>query len=283
MTPDITIHHFNGFTHRRRERYPTTQLGILWVKAGHIAFRDHHEEKHMIKANQFCFYNSHKLLRLESDSSLQALAIILPSHIVERLYIMLSNNDLKITTGISSPVMNCDAFFHAQMGQIIEGLESGLVAKSTLMLVAMSVLSHLYQQRPETLDYIKHSLELTVSQRVIHYIESNIDDSISLDQAANYIGTSVATLKRKLAAENMSFSNLVKIKRLNYATTQLRLTDNSITQIAYDAGYKSAAHFSTSFKSMHDITPKEFRAKLRAQKNRLARKDKQENMDSTNG
>ncbi|WP_155487664.1 AraC family transcriptional regulator, partial [Vibrio harveyi] len=34
------------------------------------------------------------------------------------------------------------------------------------------------------------------------------------------------------------------------------------TQIAFESGFKSAAHFSTAFKSIYSITPKEFRSQI---------------------
>ncbi|MCV5927109.1 helix-turn-helix transcriptional regulator, partial [Escherichia coli] len=65
---------------------------------------------------------------------------------------------------------------------------------------------------------------------------------------------SIATLKRRLAAENLSFSQILKVKRINYAATQLRVSQKSITEIAFESGFKSAAHFSTAFKSIYNIT-----------------------------
>ncbi|MDF5607521.1 helix-turn-helix transcriptional regulator, partial [Vibrio parahaemolyticus] len=48
-------------------------------------------------------------------------------------------------------------------------------------------------------------------------------------------------------------------KRINFAATQLRKSEKSITEIAFESGFKSAAHFSTAFKSVYNMTPKDFR------------------------
>ncbi|MDF5203558.1 helix-turn-helix domain-containing protein, partial [Vibrio parahaemolyticus] len=46
---------------------------------------------------------------------------------------------------------------------------------------------------------------------------------------------------------------------INFAATQLRKSEKSITEIAFESGFKSAAHFSTAFKSVYNMTPKDFR------------------------
>lgn len=126
--------------------------------------------------------------------------------------------------------------------------------------LGLSLLSLMVEQYPGLLAIIARASRLTVTQRVIHYIEQNIENNISLDTLASYMGMSPATLKRRLSAEDLSFSNLLKIKRIAHAATQLRTSDKSITQIAYESGFKSAAHFSTAFKTYHGKTPKDFRS-----------------------
>jgi len=126
--------------------------------------------------------------------------------------------------------------------------------------LGLGLLSLMVEQYPALLVIIARASRLTVTQKVIHYIEQNIENNISLDTLASYMGMSPATLKRRLSAEDLSFSNLLKVKRIAHAATQLRTSTKSITQIAYESGFKSAAHFSTAFKTYHGKTPKDFRS-----------------------
>ncbi|NMU27024.1 helix-turn-helix transcriptional regulator, partial [Vibrio parahaemolyticus] len=73
---------------------------------------------------------------------------------------------------------------------------------------------------------------------------------ITLEGLAAHMSMSIATLKRRLAADDLSFSQILKVKRINFAATQLRKSEKSITEIAFESGFKSAAHFSTAFKSV---------------------------------
>ncbi|ORT52467.1 hypothetical protein ST37_01415 (plasmid) [Vibrio sp. qd031] len=269
----IRVNYFTSFISRRRERYPAAQIGILWVKAGSMAFRLNNGSEDTIHAGQYCFYNSQELINLETqfnDEMFDAVAIILSPDLLQT-FLNLYNAPDDYRPSSHLPIVECDDYFHSQMGTILTYFEQPTVDNASLEFVAMSLLSQLCSSASATIDMIKQSLDLSITQKVIHYIEKNIDGSITLDETASYVGTSIATLKRKLAADDLSFSNLVKVKRINFATTQLRVTNYSITQIAYEAGYKSAAHFSTAFKSIHNQTPKEFRAMLRKNRAKAAK------------
>ncbi|MDW2335269.1 AraC family transcriptional regulator, partial [Vibrio sp. 1069] len=122
-----------------------------------------------------------------------------------------------------------------------------------------ALLSLMVEVQPDILSIIDDASSLTASQKAIKYIEKNIEKDITLEGLAAHMSMSIATLKRRLAAENLSFSQILKVKRINYAATQLRVSQKSITEIAFESGFKSAAHFSTAFKSIYNITPKDFR------------------------
>lgn len=117
-------------------------------------------------------------------------------------------------------------------------------------------------KQPCLIPFIQKISVLTTSQQLIRYVEEHISADLTIDMVAPKLGMSASTLKRKLQSDKLSFAHLVKVKRINYAATQLRLTRKTITEIAYDTGFKTAAHFSTSFKSVKGITPKEFRDSL---------------------
>ena len=56
-----------------------------------------------------------------------------------------------------------------------------------------------------------------------------------------------------------SFSEYVTRVKLREAEKMLILTDKSITEIAYDAGFSTSSHFIMRFKEAKGITPNKFR------------------------
>lgn len=260
----IKINYFTNFINRRRDRYPAAQIGILWVKSGSLSYRFSDGKAGTISAGQYCYYNSSEFINLEThidEQAFDATAIILDSSILQ--HFLQSIPASNVPMGSNYPIADCNDYVTSVFGTILNNLEKKDISEQSLIFLAMAILSELTHSHPQTVERIKQSLTLSISQKVIHYIESNIEDSISLEQTATHLSMSTATLKRKLSADGLSFSSLLKIKRINFAANLLRNTSESITHIAFASGFKSAAHFSTAFKSIQGLTPKEFRAKLR--------------------
>ena len=57
----------------------------------------------------------------------------------------------------------------------------------------------------------------------------------------------------------MTYSQYVMGLRLEHAEKQLRSTDHSITQIAYDCGFHNASAFIENFRQKHGLTPRQYR------------------------
>lgn len=96
-----------------------------------------------------------------------------------------------------------------------------------------------------------------------NYISRNLTNpDLSYDEVAAKCGISPRYLCHLLKANNTSFSHLMWSQRLPKARDWLvsaPLHDYPIHEIAFMAGFKSAAHFSRMFKSTYGYTPKEFR------------------------
>lgn len=65
---------------------------------------------------------------------------------------------------------------------------------------------------------------------------------------------SEATLRRRLAEEDRSFSEMTIDVRMAHALS-LQSTDRSVTQIAFDAGYESASRFAVRFRKRFGFAP----------------------------
>jgi len=96
------------------------------------------------------------------------------------------------------------------------------------------------------------------------YIMKNLTDpDLSYDEVAANCGISPRYLCYVLKANNTSFSHLLWSQRLPKARDWLvseALQSYPIHEIAFMAGFKSAAHFSRMFKSVYGCSPKEYRA-----------------------
>lgn len=91
-------------------------------------------------------------------------------------------------------------------------------------------------------------------------IEANIYTDKSVDQLAKECNVSLSTFKREFARHfNATPAHYLKNKRLEKAAELLRLTDERITDIAYDCGFGDITHFSKSFYEKYGASPSNYR------------------------
>ncbi len=262
---DIHLLKFNHFAPRQRERYPATTNGLFWVRKGKLSFNHDDGRAHELSEGEFMFYNSTELKEAHSisgEEGFEAIAIVLSIELLNHFRTM-----LRMKNSYDEPRAFCkfdqtNQRLDQLKNLLVEMVDNQEVNHVTQYHLAITLLSAMVDVNPLVQYEISYATQLSASQKIIQYIEDNINEDISLDSLANFMGMSIATLKRRLSAEGMSFSQLLKIKRVTYAATQLRVSRKSITEIAYESGFKSAAHFSTAFKAVHNITPKEFRNRV---------------------
>ena len=60
------------------------------------------------------------------------------------------------------------------------------------------------------------------------------------------------------ALTNMSPSEFVRLIRLRRAASIIKQKNVNISEVAYMVGYSNRSYFSTSFKELYGMTPKEY-------------------------
>lgn len=81
----------------------------------------------------------------------------------------------------------------------------------------------------------------------------------TLDNAANELGISSATLKRRLRRMGSSYSELLETCRIEMARDSLINSQVSVNQLSLDLGYTYAQNFTRSFKRSTGMSPTSFR------------------------
>lgn len=99
-----------------------------------------------------------------------------------------------------------------------------------------------------------------IVQKVIAYIETNLEKEIDLDHIAKNIGYSKFHLNRIFTAyTGITIYKYLQNRRLTIAAEKLVKTDKPIVQIAYEAGYDSPQSFTFAFKQVYLYPPKVYR------------------------
>lgn len=84
--------------------------------------------------------------------------------------------------------------------------------------------------------------------------------SVSLDDVARAMDTSVRTLQREIHRAGTDFRSLTTAVKIQRATELLRHSNSSITHISAELGYSSPAGFARAFRKATGVGPLEFRS-----------------------
>ncbi len=96
--------------------------------------------------------------------------------------------------------------------------------------------------------------------QIIDWIQSNYNQDFCVGDISDQFQISSRTLSRKIKQiTNLSFNNYIHRVRTNQAMNLLLYSDQSITDIAFEVGYKDSNYFSTKFKRFTNKRPSDFR------------------------
>lgn len=150
----------------------------------------------------------------------------------------------------------------------IEGLlfyfeNPSLVNDEILILKLKEIVLLLSQtQQAEIIQTILSQLFSPTTYTFKQVIEANLFAQISVDGLAEKTNLSVSSFKREFRKlYHDSPANYIKTKRLERAAGLLLISDERITDIAFDCGFNDLANFTKSFHDKYGSTPTNYRLK----------------------
>lgn len=101
----------------------------------------------------------------------------------------------------------------------------------------------------------KHTVD-----KALEYIESHLDENMSLDDIAKHTGYSKFHLNRMFAEQvGCPLQRYIHERRLSNAGEQLVATELPIIDIAHQSGYGSQQAFTLAFRRQYHCTPQVYR------------------------
>ncbi|MGL6198104.1 MAG: helix-turn-helix domain-containing protein [Lachnospiraceae bacterium] len=100
-----------------------------------------------------------------------------------------------------------------------------------------------------------------IIEKIIDYIENNLDCQLNLDEIAKEAGYSKFHLNRVfLDCVGCTIYKYIQMRRLTVAAEELVYTKKPIIEIAYEANYSSQQSFTFAFRQLYGHPPQEYRA-----------------------
>ncbi|EBH2294257.1 transcriptional regulator SirC [Salmonella enterica] len=115
-----------------------------------------------------------------------------------------------------------------------------------------------FVRKPGGFDFLERAIKITTKEKVYNIIISDLTRKWSQAEVAGKLFMSISSLKRKLAAEEVSFSKIYLDARMNQAIKLLRMGAGNISQVATMCGYDTPSYFIAIFKRHFKITPLSF-------------------------
>ena len=140
-------------------------------------------------------------------------------------------------------------------------LLSGLITEATPELLSMKSL--LYAACGEFLRQVQlqdMGAEQDLVQKMTGYLSAHFQEELRFAQLADFLGYEYHYLSRQFHRHfNMHFKQVLNLYRVDYARQQLLFSDDSITNIAYSAGFQTVRSFNRVFTEHNGMSPSRFR------------------------
>ncbi|SDQ09659.1 transcriptional regulator, AraC family [Chryseobacterium soldanellicola] len=172
----------------------------------------------------------------------------------------------KIISNTSSEIISNDFLIQKYIdGLLFYFKNPSLVNEDILILKLKEIILLLSQtQNAETIQEILSQLFSPKSYIFKQTIESQLFSQVTIEELASQNNLSVSSFKREFAKlYNDTPANYIKTKKLEKAAELLSVSDKRITEIAFDCGFNDLANFTKSFSNKYQITPTNYRLKLK--------------------
>ncbi len=115
-----------------------------------------------------------------------------------------------------------------------------------------------------TISSLKKNRKNFEVKKMTEYIDHHFSDKITSEEIAGEAGLSVSRALHLFKEETgVSFSEYLKKTRVECGKFLLANTDDPIADIAVSSGFTDQSHFTKQFKLLENMTPRQYRLKLR--------------------
>ncbi|MDU8885027.1 AraC family transcriptional regulator [Yeosuana sp. MJ-SS3] len=160
-------------------------------------------------------------------------------------------NKVKINNQLRSFFQSVLGYFDNESKPLESILE--LKAKELLLNIINS------NQNIEIASYLKNTT-LNELPSLPNIMEANFSYNLNIDQFATLCNRSKSSFKRDFKNHyNCSPGKWILERRLSKAARLLQLDLDNVSQVAYDCGFESTAHFSRTFKKKYGIPPSSYK------------------------
>ncbi|WP_244823140.1 helix-turn-helix domain-containing protein [Dyadobacter pollutisoli] len=214
-----------------------------------------------------CLYSGKQVRGAKSGGDDEIVIITFHRNTLKRVY----NKELPLifkknsqTTNQSRGIINNDFLIQKYIEGLLFYFENPLLVSDEILILKLKeiVLLLSQTQQAEVIQTILSQLFSPATFTFRQIIEANLFLPVSVEDLAQKNNLSASSFKREFKKlYNDSPASYIKSKRLERAAQLLSVSDDRITDIAFDCGFNDLANFTKSFHDSYGVSPSNYRLK----------------------
>jgi len=249
----------------------TEQACFLYVLKGDVEYQID-DERLNIPTNYSlllnCIQSGKQLYHSHPKSNCEIVIVTFYPEILKKIYDrelpVLLQAPKNTISNQSSEKINNDFLIQKYIEGLLFYFENpSLINEDILILKVKEIILLLSQtQNAEAIQLILSQLFSPTTYTFKQIIEAHLFSQLTIEELAQQNNLSVSSFKREFAKiYNDTPANYIKAKKLEKAAELLLLSDQRITEIAFDCGFNDLANFTKSFTSRYKVSPTAYRQK----------------------
>lgn len=118
----------------------------------------------------------------------------------------------------------------------------------------------------EVIELTPTQLDLELPSKIIAYIDTNFADKLTINRIAKIFGYHPSYIAHLFCDRlKIPFRTYLGAVRSEFAASQIRTTEKSLTEIAYESGYDSLNTFCRCFKKHFSKTPSQYKKSIKTE------------------
>jgi len=249
----------------------TEQACFLYVKGGELEYQIDDEQINIAMNYSLllnCINSGKQIYNSSSKSNCEIVIVTFYPEILKKIYDrelpLLLRKPKNIISNKSSEKINNDFLIQKYIEGLLFYFENpSLINEDILILKVREIILLLSQtQNAESIQVILSQLFSPTTYTFKQIIEANLFSQLTIEELAQQNNLSVSSFKREFAKlYHDTPANYIKARKLEKAAELLQVSDQRITEIAFDCGFNDLANFTKSFTSKYSVSPTNYRQK----------------------
>lgn len=249
----------------------TEQACFLYMKKGEMQYQIEDQQvdiptHYSLLLN--CINSGKQIYNSASKTNCEIVIVTFYPEILKKIYDrelpLLLQKPKNAISNISSQKINNDFLIQKYIEGLLFYFENpSLINDDILILKVKEIILLLSQtQNSESVQLILSQLFSPAAYTFRQIIEANLFSQFTIEELAQQNNLSVSSFKREFAKiYHDTPANYIKNKKLEKAAELLVLSNQRITEIAFDCGFNDLANFTKSFTSKYNVSPTLYREK----------------------